>query len=1114
MKDLKRTKTRRSKHRKDCKLFTIMYTNIQGFTGKKTCLQYVMSTVQADAVLLAETLTRNPVLGGCKTIGPIKSVGQNVAIILANETCSYQRQKLYEPNETINMIGVRLEIREIGIRIYTAHLKQQSKNSKEEISSQFAEIQNQFRSASIGRECMLLIFDANVHVGKEGVSACDDIQDAGGKMLLSVVKDEGLTIVNNLSLCNGVVTRVDPRNGTKSTIDLAICNTFMMDKLDQMTIDEKGEWRLKRYGKTVTSTDHNTILVKLKLRHDYSKSRECNEQKRYNLRNVEARQKMQETVDNDDTYEKLFVNPHCDVNDEITHFMVTWDSSIKKSFQEVKPGKNRVRGVDPEVKELLKEEKYVRNNVTDMVERGRRLSEIQKLISQKIAINLTAETELKVFDIVQADNPHSKVFNLRRKMKKNHSIDFPLKDSNGVLQVSRTGIDQVITKHFQKVFSQNPIPDEKVWVEYWKVVDEVFELINSTTLNVYDEKEEPTEEEIRSIMQSMDSKKSNYGPLSIDLAKLCGTKISSLVYRCILACFKQNIIPDLLREQKMILLLKNKGVINEINDYRGIFLRHLILSVYQKWLYQRNSRTVDEAGSEFACGGRRERNGMDALLIVKLIQDYAKWTKKSVIMKFMDVEKFFDHMNYKLALIEAYKNGVHGRFWQCYKNINSKGTCIPHIPSGKCSPIEVENLFVQGSCDAVLVAWPIMDADSKKGSDCFSSDFCVEGIVINRISFVDDLMGVNANIEVASDSSVKAEIFEKKTRLHFKVSKCKTMSMNCKKCGSVLLNGEEMEEVKEHVYLGTIISSNGERFAEMKARTAKSNSVSNEIEQICKTPELSIIRLKYVKILITACLDNSIKYGSALWNITKYKKTEGELNGIKTNLLKRVLQLPSSTPSVAIQYDFGINDLTLDILMEKIILAVTTLKLDESRLSRRIFEAMFKKQIPGFCTEVTEACSILGVSVEVLVAEKDVRQVLKKKVIEIQSGELLKRMILGSKMDRVITSGFSFSGTMMKYLSELNFWQARAIFMSRYRMWPTKENFPGRWKGTECNCCGYPDTDEHILVCPGYSDIVEGKFEFGVFWDEETLTDVGKLEVIADTVLMLIERMEHVQSLS
>ncbi len=198
-----------------------------------------------------------------------------------------------------------------------------------------------------------------------------------------------------------------------------------------------------------------------------------------------------------------------------------------------------------------------------------------------------------------------------------------------------------------------------------------------------------------------------------------------------------------LEMKKMTLLLKSKGIIDILNDYRGIFLRHVITSVYQKWLYKRNSVKVDEAGSEYAGGGRKERSVTDTLLIVKLLQDYAKWAKKKLVIKFLDVTKFFDMMNYKLALIEAFKSGVTGRDWQCYKTINSKKTCIPHIPSGPCSQIEVENVFVQGCCDAVLVAWPMMDADSKRQGDCFSSDFYVEGIRLNSLSFVDDLIEFN-----------------------------------------------------------------------------------------------------------------------------------------------------------------------------------------------------------------------------------------------------------------------------------------------------------------------------------------------------------------------------------
>ena len=73
-----------------------------------------------------------------------------------------------------------------------------------------------------------MIFDANVHVGADGVNGCEDSQDWGGVLLLSLVASEGLTIVNNLDLCDGVVTRVDPRNGKESTIDLAFSLQFFV----------------------------------------------------------------------------------------------------------------------------------------------------------------------------------------------------------------------------------------------------------------------------------------------------------------------------------------------------------------------------------------------------------------------------------------------------------------------------------------------------------------------------------------------------------------------------------------------------------------------------------------------------------------------------------------------------------------------------------------------------------------------------------------------------------------------------------------------------------------------------------------------------------------------
>ena len=50
-----------------------------------------------------------------------------------------------------------------------------------------------------------------------------------------------------------------------------------------------------------------------------------------------------------------------------------------------------------------------------------------------------------------------------------------------------------------------------------------------------------------------------------------------------------------------------------------------------------------------------------------------------------------------------------------------------------------------------------------------------------------------------------------------------------------------------------------------------------------------------------------------------------------------------------------LNDLSIHVLSEKVILAVETYKYEDNRISKQIFKGIFHKEVPGFCTEVKEA---------------------------------------------------------------------------------------------------------------------------------------------------------------
>ena len=112
-------------------------------------------------------------------------------------------------------------------------------------------------------------------------------------------------------------------------------------------------------------------------------------------------------------------------------------------------------------------------------------------------------------------------------------------------------------------------------------------------------------------------------------------------------------------------------------------------------------------------------------------------------------------------------------------------------------------------------------------------------------------------------------------------------------------------------------------------------------------------------------------------------------------------------------------------------------------------------------------------------------------------------MMLNSKTDRALISGFEYSGKMKTYLEELDFEEARAVFVTRYRMLPTKANFPGRWEGQQCNICGFLDVDEHIFNWPGYKDLINDDMSLEMFWDDNMLKYMEKLSCAAKTMKMV-----------
>ena len=310
--------------------------------------------------------------------------------------------------------------------------------------------------------------------------------------------------------------------------------------------------------------------------------------------------------------------------------------------------------------------------------------------------------------------------------------------------------------------------------------------------------------------------------------------------------------------------------------------------------------------------------------------------------------------------------------------------------------------------------------------------------------------------------------------------------------------------------MGTIICENGSRTSDLRKRIKDCNGVINEIVELCKCDAISYNRFKYMFTLVDSCFISKFKHGCEMWD-TMYQKDIEVVEKLVPQMVKRVLELPSSTPTNVVIHDFGLISLVREVEMEKILLTSNTFEMDDCRIAKRLLVPMMEKEVPGYCSHVHSVLRKFGVSLESLQDRGDKRDVMKKILVEYEKKQLLQSMLKGSKSDNVLMN-FNYDGKMLWYLRELPFVKARIVFMFRARMFLTRVNFQERWTTSKnCMFCGILDTDEHLFTCWGYMDLLDGMvIDHNMFYN---LKDVSKSELsdAADVLLKIYRRLEICQ---
>jgi len=198
-------------------------------------------------------------------------------------------------------------------------------------------------------------------------------------------------------------------------------------------------------------------------------------------------------------------------------------------------------------------------------------------------------------------------------------------------------------------------------------------------------------------------------------------------------------------------------------------------------------------------------------------------------------------------------------------------------------------------------------------------------------------------------------------------------------------------------------------------------------------------------------------------------------------LYRMLLAVPKTTPEPSLVWDLGGLKMKYRIQMKKLLFLHHLKSLDDKALAKQVFTIQNNQKLPGLveeCKDLIVKYRLPNVIKEEI--DKNVwKRKVKQKIEEENSKELFQDMKRLKKLKNSELSSESFGR--QPYLKQLNLAGVRTKFKFRTMMTQhVKMNYSSMPKYSEdlwkCDSCRTKiDTQSHVLWCPSYSNLREGK---------------------------------------
>ena len=417
---------------------------------------------------------------------------------------------------------------------------------------------------------------------------------------------------------------------------------------------------------------------------------------------------------------------------------------------------------------------------------------------------------------------------------------------------------------------------------------------------------EPTLEELSKAVDSLACGKApgNDG-IPPDLIKHCKSTLLQPLHDNLRQCWREDGVPQDMRDAKIVTLYKNKGDRSDCNNYRGISLLSIVGKVYARVLLARLQQLAERVYPESQCGFRAERSTVDMIFSLCQLQEKCKEQQKPLYIAFIDLTKAFDLVSRDGLFNILLKIGCPPKLHSMIRSFHDGMKATIQYEGSMSDTFDIKSGVKQG-CVLAPTLFGIFFSLLLKHAFGTST----EGVYIHTRSdgSLYNIARLRAKTKIrkttirdmlfADDAAVTAHSEQDLQRLMDRFSsacqdfgltisltKTNVVGQDVDTQPTITINGYQLEVVHQFTYLGSTITDNLSMDAEINKRIGKASTTLGRLTtRVWENPKLTITTKMAV---YSACIISTLLYGSETW--TTYARQERELNSFHMRCLRRIL---------------------------------------------------------------------------------------------------------------------------------------------------------------------------------------------------------------------------------